>query len=81
MAGNPRENEIDKGFWDGGSKGQSNDDQSSGRRSGYPGPRGAARLGHNTDLERQTRDGNAPSEESVRPDGGTFAPVTTTTKG
>lgn len=78
MAGNPREHEIDKGFWGGGSKGPSQDDQSSGRRSGYPGPRGNARLGHNTDLERATRDGNDPAEEFDKRAERTYAPVSTT---
>ena len=51
MAGNPREHVKDKGFWDGGSPGQSSDDQHAGRSSGFPGLRKVKRTGVRTDIE------------------------------
>ena len=51
MAGNPREHVKDKGFWDGGAPGQTNDDQTSGRPSGFPGTRGAKRAGIRTNID------------------------------
>ena len=51
MAGNPRENVKDKGFWDGGSTGQSRSDQTAGRTGGFPGSRKPGKVGIRTDLE------------------------------
>ena len=51
MAGNPRENVKDKGFWDGGAAGHGIDNQSAGRPSGFPGLRAPKRIGVRTDLE------------------------------
>jgi hypothetical protein len=51
MAGNPREHVKDKGFWDGGAPGHSNDDQTAGRPSGFPGNRKTKRVGIRTDLD------------------------------
>lgn len=51
MAGNPRENAKDKGFWDGGKPGQSRNDQTAGRTGGFPGTRATRRVGVRTDLE------------------------------
>jgi hypothetical protein len=51
MAGNPRENVKDKGFWDGGSAGHSPNDQSAGRPSGFPGRRVPKTTGVRTDLD------------------------------
>ncbi len=58
MAGNPRENTRGKGFWDGGSATHGSDDQSGGRRSGFPGRRFPSKTGVNTDLD-------APHEQQV----------------
>lgn len=51
MAGNPRENVKSKGFWDGGSSGHSDNGQSAGRPSGFPGVRGPRYVGVRTDIE------------------------------
>ena len=52
MAGNPRENVKNKGFWDGGAPGHSSDDQHAGRASGFPGARNKPkRVGVYTDIE------------------------------
>jgi hypothetical protein len=51
MAGNPRENVKDKGFWDGGSSSTAENGQTAGRPSGFPGTRKAKRAGIRTDLE------------------------------
>ena len=51
MAGNPRENIKDKGFWDGGAPGHGRNDQGSGRAGGYPGSRKPQRVGIKTDIE------------------------------
>ena len=51
MAGNPRDNVKDKGFWDGGSAAQSENGQSAGRASGFPGRRSPKHAGLRTDLE------------------------------
>jgi len=51
MAGNPRENVKDKGFWDGGAKGQSENGQTAGRSSGFPGTRKPKRAGIRTEIE------------------------------
>lgn len=52
MAGNPRENVKNKGFWDGGSKAHNSDSQNAGRSSGFPGTRKVAkRVGIRTDVE------------------------------
>lgn len=51
MAGNPRENVKDKGFWDGGGGGHGSNKESSGRPSGLPGTRRQRRVGISTDIE------------------------------
>ena len=51
MAGNPRENVKDKGFWDGGDGAHSENTQGSGRASGFPGRRKPKTTGVKTDLE------------------------------
>jgi hypothetical protein len=51
MAGNPREHVKDKGFWDGGSPGQSSNGQTAGRPSGFPGRRSPGRAGIKIDLD------------------------------
>lgn len=51
MAGNPRENSKDKGFWDGGRSATSENGQTAGRPSGFPGTRKPKRAGIRTDLE------------------------------
>ena len=52
MAGNPRENVKDKGFWDGGSSAHGTGAQTAGRPSGFPGNRKpGSRTGIRTDLE------------------------------
>ena len=51
MAGNPRENVKDKGFWDGGGLGHGKDNESAGRPSGFPGVRKRGRVGTRTDIE------------------------------
>jgi hypothetical protein len=57
MAGNPRENVKDKGFWDGGTPGHTADGQAAGRPSGYPGTRKPGRVGVRTDIEFPPADG------------------------
>lgn len=59
MAGNPRENAKDKGFWDGGTPGRNNDGQAAGRPTGFPGTRRKTKTGVRTDLEFP------PQEENV----------------
>lgn len=51
MAGNPREHAKGKGFWDGGAKTYSENGQSAGRPSGFPGERRPSRVGVRTDIE------------------------------
>jgi hypothetical protein len=51
MAGNPRENVKSKGFWDGGSSGHSENGQSAGRPSGFPGLRAPSKVGVRTDID------------------------------
>jgi hypothetical protein len=52
MAGNPRENvKSEKGFWDGGTSGHSDNGQSAGRPSGFPGTRGPSKTGVRTDID------------------------------
>ena len=51
MSGNPRENVKEKGFWDGGSAGQSTNKETGGRASGTPGSLTPSRTGYRTDLE------------------------------
>lgn len=51
MAGNPRENIGEKGFWDGGAPGHSHDGETAGRPTGMPGSRRPSRFGTRTDLE------------------------------
>jgi hypothetical protein len=60
MAGNPRENVRNKGFWDGGAPGQNSDTQTAGRPSGFPGSRKPKRAGIRTDIE-------FPAEETKKP--------------
>lgn len=51
MAGNPRENIQDKGFWDGGAPAHNADGQSAGRPSGFPGVRKPGRAGIRTSID------------------------------
>jgi hypothetical protein len=51
MAGHPRENVKDKGFWEGGAGGHGSNKESSGRPSGHPGTRRQRRVGISTDIE------------------------------
>lgn len=51
MAGNPRENVRDKGFWEGGKSATAENAQTAGRPSGFPGTRKPKRAGIRTDLE------------------------------
>ena len=60
MAGNPRDHVKDKGFWDGGSKGHSENGQSAGRPSGFPGRRKTNTSGIRTDLEFPSEPVNPP---------------------
>jgi hypothetical protein len=52
MAGNPRENGRDRGFWDGGPRAHGTAKESGGRTSGMPGVRKPGRYGIRIDLER-----------------------------
>lgn len=60
MAGNPRENVKDKGFWDGGSGGHSENGQAAGRPSGFPGRRRPKTDGVKTDLDFPPQPVNPP---------------------
>lgn len=51
MAGNPRENVQNKGFWDGGSKRHGKSSEGAGRTAGYPGPRRPFQTGVHIDLD------------------------------
>ena len=51
MAGNPRENVRNRGFWDGGGQGSNSDGQTAGRTGGMPGTRMRKKVGIRTDLE------------------------------
>lgn len=51
MAGNPREHERGKGFWDGGGQGHGTNKESGGKTTGFPGHRTPKRIGVRTDLE------------------------------
>ena len=51
MAGYPRENVKDKGFWDGGTSSHGSNRESGGRTSGYPGQRMPKKTGLRVDLE------------------------------
>ena len=51
MAGYPRENVKDKGFWEGGAAGHGTNKESSGRANGFPGKRSRSKTGHRTDIE------------------------------
>jgi len=62
MSGYPRENVKDKGFWDGGSRGQSENGQSAGRASGFPGRRAPKTTGIKTDLEFPDEPVNPPKK-------------------
>jgi len=55
MGGNPRDHVEGEGFWEGGSAAHGNARESSGRASGYPGPRKPTRVGVVTDLEKPFR--------------------------
>lgn len=59
MAGNPRENVKSKGFWDGGSGGHSENGQSAGRPSGFPGTRTPSKTGVRTDIDAPPQDGKS----------------------
>jgi hypothetical protein len=67
MAGNPRENVKDKGFWDGGPRGHGSNKESSGRSSGLPGTRRQQRLGISTDIEFPDQNTAAEQERKVTP--------------
>jgi hypothetical protein len=56
MSGTPREHVKDKGFWDGGSRGNGVNDQSGGRASGFPGTRKPKTAGVKSDLEFPEQD-------------------------
>ena len=56
MAGNPRENAKDRGFWDGGAPGSSKSGETAGRAGGYPGVRKPRTVGVRTDLEFPAED-------------------------
>ena len=51
MPGYPRENEKDKGFWDGGPESHGSNKESGGKASGTPGRRTQTREGFRVDLE------------------------------
>lgn len=51
MAGYPRENVKDKGFWDGGTSSHGSNRESGGKASGYPGKRAPTKTGFRIDLE------------------------------
>jgi hypothetical protein len=70
MAGNPRENVKNKGFWDGGGAGHGGNGESAGRPSGFPGRRTPSRTGVRTDLEfppSQTSDDVTESDRLAEP--------------
>ncbi|MGZ8797266.1 MAG: hypothetical protein ACXW2F_07960 [Thermoanaerobaculia bacterium] len=67
MAGNPRENVKDKGFWDGGAGGHGSNKESSGRPSGFPGTRRQRRVGISTDIEFPDENENAAAEQDSHP--------------
>lgn len=69
MGGNPRENEND-GFWDGGSFAHHKSGESSGRASGYPGPRKVSKVGVFTDLEKPLKPKLAIKEQDQPKDDG-----------
>ena len=60
-SGNPREHVKDQGFWDGGATGRSQNGQTAGRPSGFPGVRKPSRVGVRTDIEFP------PSEGAKKP--------------
>ena len=62
MAGNPRENVKDKGFWDGGESAHGKDSETAGRPSGFPGSRKRVRAGTRTDMEFQEAIEKEPDE-------------------
>lgn len=51
MAGNPRENVKNKGFWDGGAGGHGKNSESAGHTSSFPGMRKPRRVGVRTDID------------------------------
>ncbi len=51
MAGYPRENANDKGFWNGGADSHGSNKESGGRASGTPGTRMPKKTGFRVDLE------------------------------
>ncbi len=66
MAGNPRDNVKGKGFWDGGAAGQSENGQSAGRPSGFPGRRSPKHAGLRTDIEFPSPSTPADDSETNR---------------
>jgi hypothetical protein len=64
MAGNPRENIKDRGFWDGGAPGNSSNGQTAGRASGFPGSRKPRQSGIKSDLEFPEQSTSRPVDES-----------------
>jgi hypothetical protein len=63
MAGNPRENVKDQGFWDGGAAAHGKDSETAGRPSGFPGSRKRVRVGIRTDIEFPAAEEKAPNEQ------------------
>ena len=69
MGGNSRDAVGDEGFWEGGSIAHVNARESSGRASGYPGPRKPTRVGVFSDLEkpfRPTLSADEPNDSESR---------------
>ena len=64
MAGNPRENVKDKGFWDGGAPASGKSDQHAGRTGGFPGIHKPNKVGIRTDLEFPPEEVPAETNES-----------------
>lgn len=62
MTGNPRDNVKGKGFWEGGGEGQSENGQSAGRPSGFPGRRKPKTTGVKTDLDFPSEPVNPPKQ-------------------
>lgn len=70
MAGNPRENVKDRGFWDGGSSAHTTNGESSGRPGGYPGSRKPGRVGIRTDIEFPPEDATTTADQPKKQGGG-----------
>ena len=60
MAGYPRENVKDKGFWDGGTPSHGSNRESGGKTSGTPGKRTPKKTGFRVDLEFPTTNDEEP---------------------